>query len=91
MSKNHIAHSGASMADYKYTVFFEPLAEGGYQVVFPSIPEIVTFGRSLEEARQAAHEALRCHIEGLIKDGFGVPPDDDSIGEPIKETVDVSI
>ncbi len=39
------------MADYKYTVFFEPLPGGGYQVVFPSIPEIVTFGNSLEEAR----------------------------------------
>ena len=79
------------MADFKYTVFYEPLAEGGYHVVFPSIPEIVTFGTTLEVARQAAREALRCHIEGLLKDGDGIPSDQESIGEPIKETVDVSI
>jgi len=79
------------MADYKYTVFFEPLPEGGYHVVFPAIPEIVTFGNSLDEARHAAHEALRCHIEGLLKDGEWIPVETQSIGEPIKETVDVSI
>jgi predicted RNase H-like HicB family nuclease len=61
------------MADYHYTVYFEPLAEGGYQVVFPSFPEIVTFGGTLEEARRMAAEALRCHLEGLIKDGETVP------------------
>jgi predicted RNase H-like HicB family nuclease len=38
-------------------------------VVFPAIPEIVTFGRSLEEARRMAADALKCHLEGLIKDG----------------------
>lgn len=40
--------------DYQYTVYFEPLLEGGYQVVFPAIPEIITFGRTLEEAREMA-------------------------------------
>ena len=79
------------MADYKYTVFFEPLLGGGYQVVFPSIPEIVTFGNSLEEARHAAQEALRCHIEGLLRDGDGIPIESTPLGEPIKETVDVRI
>ena len=42
------------MTDYHYTVYFQPLAEGGYQAVFPSIPEIVTYGTSLEEARRMA-------------------------------------
>ncbi len=79
------------MTDYNYTVYFEPIAEGGYQVVFPSIPEIVTFGNTIEEAREAAQEALRCHIEGLIKDGEGIPIETASLGEPIKETVAISI
>lgn len=61
------------MADYHYTVYFEPLAEGGYQVVFPAIPEIITYGASLEEARRMAADALRCHLEGLLKDGEGIP------------------
>jgi predicted RNase H-like HicB family nuclease len=79
------------MADYKFTVFFEPLPEGGYQAVFPSIPEILTFGKSLEEARLAAHEALRCHLEGLLKDGDWIPVESKPFGAPIRETVDVSI
>ena len=79
------------MADYNYTVYFEPLPEGGYQVVFPSIPEIVTFGNSLEEARRMAVEALRCHLEGLLKDGDGIPIETTPLGEPIKETVAISI
>jgi hypothetical protein len=26
--------------EYRYTVFFEPIAEGGYKVVVPAVPEI---------------------------------------------------
>ena len=44
------------MAEYHYTVFFEPLEEGGYNVVVPAIPEICTFGETLEEARGMAQE-----------------------------------
>jgi len=35
---------GDSVADYNYTVYFEPLEKGGYQVIVPAIPEIWTFG-----------------------------------------------
>ena len=61
------------MADYNYTVYFQPLPEGGYQAVFPAIPEIITFGDTLEEARTMAQDALRCHLEGLIQDGEPPP------------------
>jgi len=37
---------------YSYTVLFEPLEEGGYNVIVPAIPEICTFGETLEEARE---------------------------------------
>ena len=50
--------------------------------MFPSIPEIVTFGNSLDEARRAAHEALRCHIEGLLKDGDYIPIESKSVSSP---------
>jgi len=79
------------VADYHYTVYFQPLPEGGYQAVFPSIPEIVTYGTSLEEARRMAAEALRCHLEGLLKDGEKIPIESAPLGEPIKETLDISL
>jgi antitoxin HicB len=79
------------VADYRYTVFFEPLEEGGYQVVFPAIPEIVTFGGDLEEARAMALDALRCHLEGLTKAGEPLPVEKGSLGDPIKETLAISV
>ena len=55
-------------ARHEYTVYFEPQPDGSYSVVFPSIPGIVTFGRTLNEAWRIAADALRCHLEGLLKD-----------------------
>ena len=47
----------------------------GYNVVFPAIPDIVTWGRTMEEAEAHAKEALTCHIRGLEKDGESLPED----------------
>jgi predicted RNase H-like HicB family nuclease len=38
------------VAEYGYTVIYDQLAEGGYQVIVPVLPEIVAYGRTLEEA-----------------------------------------
>ena len=48
-----------------YTVVFEPLPEGGYNVVVPAIPEICTFGATLAEAKRMAADAIRCYLESL--------------------------
>ncbi len=45
-----------------------------YGVDFPDLPGCVTAGRTLEEARHAAAEALALHLEGLMADGDAVPP-----------------
>jgi predicted RNase H-like HicB family nuclease len=55
------------MKIYNYTVVFEPLPEGGYNVVVPAIPEIFTFGETLKEAKAMAEDALRCYIESALK------------------------
>jgi len=47
----------------------------GYTVIVPALPELVTGGQTLEEARQMAADAIRCHVEGLIKDGEEIPQD----------------
>jgi predicted RNase H-like HicB family nuclease len=79
------------LADYRYTVYFQPLPTGGYQAVFPSIPEIVTFGKTLEEARSMAADALRCHLEGLLKDGERIPVESKKLGHLIKEELAISL
>jgi len=55
---------------------FTPLiekSESGYIVTVPALPGLVTEGRTLEEARRMAEDAIRCHVESLIKDGESVP------------------
>ncbi len=57
----------AAQGSYHYTVYFEPQSDGSFAVAFPTFPEIVTFGGTLDEARAMARDALRCHLEGLRK------------------------
>ncbi len=66
------------MKTYSYTVLFEYFRDDdgeGYQVVVPALPGIVTWGRTLDEAKANAQEALQCHVEGILKAGETVPED----------------
>jgi len=55
------------VAECGYTTLFEPLPEGGFSVFVPAIPEICTFGETLEEARKMAEDAVRCYLESENK------------------------
>ncbi len=76
---------------HRFTVYFEPRVDGTYNVVFPGIPEIVTFGRSLDEARRMAADALKCHLEGLLKDGMALPEEKSPRGKLSKEELVVTL
>src|SRR6201995_685306 len=45
-----------------------------YGVDFPDFPGCVTAGRTLEEARRMAEEALAFHVDGMRQDGEPIPP-----------------
>ena len=79
------------MAQYAYRVLFDLLPEGGYQVIVPAIPEIITYGSSLEEARVMAQDAILCHIRGLLKDGEEVPVDSFLERPPLCEELKVAV
>jgi predicted RNase H-like HicB family nuclease len=55
--------------DYHCAVYFEPVDEGGYNIIVPAIPEICQFGSTLEDAREMAKDAIRCVIESGLKNG----------------------
>jgi predicted RNase H-like HicB family nuclease len=74
--------------EYGYTTLFEPLPEGGYNVVVPAIPEICTYGQTLSEAREMARDAIRCYVESAIKTGEPIPND---IAQITTELVEVTI
>ena len=75
--------------EYPFTVIYEPLKEGGFNVVFPAIPEICTFGRTLKEAREMAKDALRCYLESALKNGELIPRK--PLKRVLKEKVAVSL
>ena len=56
----------------------------GYQVTVPLLPGLITYGRTLAEARQMARDAIRCHLEGLQKDGERIPDEKNAIREKIR-------
>jgi len=60
---------------YNYTVLYEQLPQGGFQVHVPAMPEIVTYGRTREEARLMAEDAVRCVLESARKAGEPIPED----------------
>ncbi len=75
------------MAEYGYTVFFEPLPEGGYQVIVPALPEIVTHGRTREEARKMAKDAIRWVLESLQRAHEPMPSDIEPATERFAVTI----
>ncbi len=48
-------------------------ADSDYGVDFPDFPGCVTAGKSLEEARRMAWEALALHIQGMQEDHEPIP------------------
>lgn len=85
------APKGEIVTEYGYTVLYEELAEGGYQVFVPALPEIVTYGRTLKEAREMAQDAILCHLQALRKDGEEIPEDPFVQQPPLTEQVKVSV
>ena len=56
-----------------YIAYLHKDRDSDFGVSFPDFPGCVTAGRTLEEARRMAGEALAMHIAGMIEDGELVP------------------
>ncbi len=79
------------MSEYDYRVIYEPLNEGGFQVIVPALPGIVTYGRTLDEAREMAQDAISCHIQGLLKDNEEIPIDPFTAEPPVVEELKIAV
>lgn len=63
----------------KYNVIFHPEPEGGYTVIVPTLRGCVTYGETLDEAREMAIDAIQGFIAVLKEDGEEIPTDEKSI------------
>ena len=57
----------------EYIAYLHKDRKSDFGVSFPDFPGCVTAGKTLDEARRVAPEALTLHIEGVIEDGEPPP------------------
>lgn len=58
-----------------YTVHLRPEPEGGFTVLVPALPEIVSYGEDEDEAMRMALEAIELAVEFRRDHGEDIPPD----------------
>ena len=56
-----------------YLAYLHKDRNSDFGVSFPDFPGCITAGRTLEEARGMAAEALALHIAGMVEDGETIP------------------
>ncbi|MGH6661700.1 MAG: type II toxin-antitoxin system HicB family antitoxin [Rhodospirillales bacterium] len=56
-----------------YIALMRKDADSDYGVDFPDFPGCVTAGRTLEEAKDMAREALQGHVDLMVADGDAIP------------------
>jgi predicted RNase H-like HicB family nuclease len=59
---------------YRFAFSQEP--EGGFTVTCPALPGLVTYGRTLEEAREMGEDAANGLIELMLERGETIPESD---------------
>jgi antitoxin HicB len=60
---------------FSFSVILEPQEEGGFTVLVPALPEVVTEGDTEQEALANAQEAIRAILAYRRDHGIAIPPD----------------
>ncbi len=63
----------------RYTIYLHPEPEGGFTVIVPALPGCITWGKTLDEARFLAKDAIQAYLESLRKHGEAIPSDDEGL------------
>jgi len=60
---------------YSFSVVLEPQAEGGFTVLVPALPEVVTEGDTEAEALANVEDAIRLVLSYRRDQGLAIPGD----------------
>jgi len=60
--------------EHRYTILLQPEPEGGFTVVCPALPGLVTYGATLDEARAMAADAIEGYLACLREDNEPASP-----------------
>jgi predicted RNase H-like HicB family nuclease len=64
---------GAGEQPLRFVAVVRQHAASDYRVDFPDLPGCTTAGKTMEEARRMAAEALSVHLEHMVAEGLAVP------------------
>lgn len=64
---------------YTFRVIIEPDEPTGYHGFVPSLRGVHTCGETIKETKDNLREAVKCHIQGLFKDGEIIPQEEESL------------
>jgi len=64
------------MRIYTFRVIIKPDGKNAFHGYVPSLSGCHTWGKTLEETRKNLKEAIKCHIQGLFKDGEPIPQEE---------------
>lgn len=64
---------------YTFRVIIEPEKPKGYHGFVPILKGVHTFGETIDEVKTNLKEAIKCHIQGLMKDKELIPQEEDSL------------
>lgn len=62
-----------------FRIHLTPESEGGFTAIAPSLPGCVTWGKSLEETKMMARQAISLYIEDIEANGDEIPNDNNSL------------
>jgi predicted RNase H-like HicB family nuclease len=65
------------MKKLSYRIILRPEPEGGFTVIVPTLPGCVTYGETLEEAKEMAIDAIKAYLESLKKHNEPIIDDSD--------------
>ncbi|MBC7263722.1 MAG: type II toxin-antitoxin system HicB family antitoxin [Chloroflexi bacterium] len=63
----------------RYKILLRKEPEGGYTAIVPSLPGCVTYGDTVEEAKEMAKQAIELYIESLKEHGEEIPTEEETL------------
>jgi antitoxin HicB len=67
--------AAAMVENYSFSVVLEPQEDGGFSVLVPALPEVVTEGDDGQEALANAREAIQAILAYRRENGIPIPED----------------
>lgn len=64
---------------YHYNILLRPEPEGGYTALVPALPGCATYGRTLDETREMAKDAISGYIASLRKHNEPIATDENTL------------